>query len=858
MRLIDFLIRLYPEEFRARFGRQLRDFHTDLENDGRASLAPVVSDHVTSAMALRMQTFAQDMRYALRSLARRPAFATVVLATIALGVGANAAIFSVVNGILFRPLPYPNPEQLVFFGHKPPHWLTDQRSYFDYKRDVASFASLSAYVSNEGTLTTDGEPERVGVVSATRDFLSTIKVAPAVGRDFAVDEDLARPATVAIISHSLWQRRFGGDPRVVGSRIRLNGIPRSVVGVMPPHFDYPSNRTDVWLPMPRFNMDSLEERGNYALWVVGRLKSGRTVAQATQEANTVARRMAQDNPYSFDPRNPLQPVIEPVRERLLGQTTPYLWALLGAVGFVLLIVCVNVANLLLARGEGRRKEMAVRTALGASRSRIAMQLLTECVVLAIAGGVTGLGLAWALQRALVAAAPASIPRLDEIGVDWTMVAYTFAIALIAGLFFGLAPALRGAREAPAATLKEGGKTMSHGGSQRIRRALVVAEIALAVVMLSGASMLLRSLLNLQSAGMGFDASSVFTARVTLTNQYPEERTAVFYDELLRRIRAIPGVQSAGAARWLPVVDAGGLWGVIAEGKSYGPSQAPSLVPQQVMPGFFDAIGLPIVAGRALSESDRAGGPYAAVISRKAAKLLWPEVQDALGQRFRIGLQLEMMTVVGIVDDIRMRGYQDTPEPTMYIPYPQTPKSAYFLPRQMSLVVRTSGDPMRIANQVRAAVRALDPGVPVSEVRTLEQVVGTSVANRRFSTGLIAAIAALALMLAGIGIFGVISYGVSERTFEIGVRMALGAERSRVMTLIVGDGVRMALIGLAVGLLGAYGMARAIKSMLVDVPSVDPPTLALVSVALTLVAIGASIIPARRAMSVSPTEALRGS
>jgi putative ABC transport system permease protein len=861
MKLIDFLIRLYPEEFRARYARQLQEFHADRMDERGSSLAPVVTDHVTSAFTLRMQTLLQDVHYALRGLARRPAFAAVVLATIALGVGANAAIFSVVNGILFRPLPYPDAGQLVTFGHKAPFWLLCQRDFVEYKRDVASLASLSVYTQSEGTLTGVDEPERIPVVSATRDFLGAMGVAPAIGRFFGEDEDRARPATVAIISHRLWQRRFGGDTSVVGSKIQLNGVSRTIVGVMPPHFDYPSNRTDMWLPMPRFNMDSLEQRGNYYLFAVGRLKPGRTVERAEQEAITVARRMIQDNPLAFDPRNPLTPVLKPVREQLLGQTRPYLWAMLGAVGFVLLIVCVNVANLLLARGEGRRKEIAVRTALGASRSRIATQLLTECFVLALAGGALGLAVAWALQRALVAVAPASIPRVDQIGVDWTMVVYTFAIALLAGLFFGLAPAFRGAREAPAATLKEGGKTMSHGGSRRLRRALVVADVALAVVMLSGAGMLVRSLMNLQSAGMGFDTDNVLTVRVSPpVDGYSVERSTVFYDELLRRIRGIPGVQSAGAARWLPVADAGGLWGVMADGKSYPPSQWPSAVPQQVTTGFFKAMGMPIVAGRDFTEDDRAGGPYSVIISRKAAQLLWPEMKDALGQRMRTGGQpyQPLMTVVGIVDDIRQRGFHDTPEPTMYVPYPQTHQTAYFMPRPMALVIRTTGDPLLVTKQVRAAVRALDPIIPVSDVRTLEQVVGTSVANRRFSTGLIAAFAVLALLLAGIGIFGVISYGVSERTFEIGVRMALGAERSSVLALIVGDGVRMALIGLAAGLLGAYGVARAIESMLVGVPSVDLPTLAMVSVVLTLVAIGASLIPARRAMAVSPTEALRGS
>ena len=857
MRLIDFLVRLYPAEFRSRYAKQLRDFHRDRMLEPGASMPRVILDHLRSAFGEHMQSLKQDIRFALRGLARRPAFAAIVLATIALGVGANAAIFSVVHGILLRPLPYPDADRLVTFGHTPPQWLTGQNEYVAYKRDISSFASFSAFTQDEATLSGD-EPERVAIASVTRDFFTTMGVSPTIGRAFAEDEDHVRPATVAILSYALWQRRFAGDRSVLGAKIRLNGYPRTVVGVMPPHFGYPSERTDIWLPMRRFVVDSLESRGNYYLFIVARLKPGATIPRAMNEATTIAQRMKQDFPTSYD--TPLVPVIGELRVALLGQTRPYLLALLGAVGFVLLIVCVNVANLLLSRGEARRKEMALRTALGASRTRLAIQLITECGVLAIGGGLLGLGLAWGLQRALVAVAPASIPRLDQITLDWTVVGYTFAISLLAGLAFGLVPALRGARGAPADTLKEGGRTGHHGGSHHVRRALVVAEVALAVVMLSGAGMLLRSLVNLQSAEMGFDSRRVLTARVSLPQvEYNQERATAFYRELLTKVREIPGVQSAGAAGWLPVIGRGGQWGVIAEGKSYPPSQGPAVVPQQVTTGYFKAMGMPIVSGRDFTDDDRAGGTNTVIISRSAARMLWPELPDVLGQRLQVGGQPSApMTVVGIVDDIRARDFQDIPEPTMYVPHPQTHLTAYFMPVSLWLVVRTSGEPMLVANQIRAIVKSMSTTVPVSDIRTLEQVVGTSVENRRFSTGLIAAFASLALVLAGIGIFGVISYGVSERTFEIGVRMALGADRNQVLRLIVSDGMRMAVIGVLLGLFGAAGVARAIRSLLVDVPTIDVVTLLAVATVLPLVGIVASLLPARRAMAVSPTEALRGS
>jgi len=560
----------------------------------------------------------------------------------------------------------------------------------------------------------------------------------------------------------------------------------------------------------------------------------------------------------YDPNAPLVPVITPVSEVLVGATRPYVWMLFGAVGFVLLIVCANVANLLLARGEGRRREMAVRAALGASRRRILAQLLTESSVFALAGGALGILLAWSGTRALVALAPPSIPRVEQVRLDWAVLAYALATSFATGVLFGLMPALRASREAPADTLKEGGRAPTQAASRRVRRALVVAEVALAVVMLCGASVLLRSLLTLQSADLGFDPRSVLTARVSpTTNTYDDSRSIVFYAQLLERVRAIPGVLSAGAAGWLPVVDNGGMWGLLAEGQTYDRlPRGPVAVPQQVTAGYFEAMGLRVIAGRGFTDEDRESGPYVGIVSRSLATLLWPNA-DPIGKRFRVGGGTTFMTVVGVVDDMRGRGFDQTSEPTMYFAYPQTRQTAYFTPRSMNLVVRTAGDPLGIANRVKAIVRSLDATVPVSNVRTLEQVVGVSVANRRFSTTLLGAFAALALVLAGVGIFGVISYGVSERRFEIGVRMALGAERSRVLASVLGEGIRMTLVGVAIGIAGAAVVLRALRSLLVGVPVVDAVTFAVVAVGLVVVAVAASFIPARRATAISAMDALRG-
>ena len=873
-RFVRALIRLYPARFRERYGRAMLTFHRERVHEGDVAWYRVAWDHLTSAAAehvrelrqpSRVETtegsssmFGQDIRFAMRSLLRRPLFATIVISTIALGVGANAAIFSVVRGVLLRPLVYPEPDRVVAFGHKAPYWLVSPPEYFDYKRELRSFESIAAFIENEGNLATPDEPERISIASVSPEFFPVLGMKPELGRTFAVDEDIVTPATVVVMSYSLWQRRFAGDPAIVGKTIPFNGTPRTVVGIMPRHFDYPTARTDLWLPIQRFKPDSLGDRSNHYLFMVGRLKRGVTVERALGDAAALAKRMMRDNADRYDPKVLLTPDISRVSDSLVGPTRPYLWTLFGAVGFILLIVCVNVANLLLARGEGRRKEMAVRTALGASRRRLLVQLMTESVVFAAAGGALGLFFAWAGTRSLVALAPPSLPRLDLIGLDWAVLLYALLTSLGAGILFGLVPAVRASREAPADTLKEGGRTPQQGGSHRMRRILVVAEVALAVVMLCGAGMLVRSLVNLQSADLGFEPTSVLTAKVSPSaTVYNVERSVVFYSQLLERVRAIPGVQSAGAAGWLPVVDAGGLWGLLAEGQSYEKlSQGPTAVPQQVTPGYFKAMGLQVVAGREFTDADRTAGPYVGIVSKALARNLWPNA-DPIGKRFHLGGDSTLMTVVGVVDDIRARGFDDTPEPAMYFAYPQTEKTAYFMPRSMNLVIRTSGNPLAIANQVKAIVRSLDATVPVSRIRTLEDVVGTSVANRRFSTMLLGAFAALAMLLAGIGIYGVISYGVSERRFEIGVRMALGAERSLVLAGVLGDGIRMALIGVAVGVAGAVAVARVLRSLLVGVPVVDVTTFAAVAFGLVLVAAVASFVPARRATAISAMEALRG-
>ena len=799
----------------------------------------------------------RDLRYGARGFVRRPVFTLIVVATIALGVGANAAIFSVVSGILLRPLPYPHAEQVFSFGHEAPEWLTSEPDYLDYRREMTSLDGLAAYTRTEATLTNGDNPQRVRLVRASDGFFRVLGVPAMLGRTFQADEHVPRPAQVAVLSNALWRRSFGADPAIVGRTIRVDGVPRVIVGVMPAQFDYPEARTDLWLPLPNFNPDSLGDRSNYYLFMVGRLKPGVTLAHATVEAAAIAHRIMRDNPQNFDPSRPLVPHLSAVSDDLVGKTRPYLFALLGAVSFVLMIACANVVNLLLVRGEGRQKEMALRSAIGASRTRLTWQLLAESSLLALGGAALGLALAWAGGRSLRALAPSSIPRLDAIGIDWRVVAFTGFVACFTALVTGVLPAWRASRVPAGEVLKDAGRVVgAHAGGRSVRRALVMAEVALAVVAVGGAGMLLRSLWNLQSHRLGFDPHDVLTAGVSIARtDYDDAHAAVFFDQFVTRIRSVPGVRAVGAVGWLPVVDAGGLWGYRTEGTDYTTTRWPDAEPQQITPGALAAMGIPVLAGRAFSDADRPGSPLVAIVTRKFAEASWPG-QDPLGKRFRLGGDSPFMTVVGVVGDFRSRGFDDTPEATMFFPYAQSGISAYGEPRQMKLVIRVDHDPGAKAPAVRAILHSLDANAPLSEVRTLDEVVGTSVSNRQFTTALLAGFAVLALALAGIGTYGVVSYGVEQRAFEIGVRKALGAGNEAVMVLIMADAMRVAVVGIAVGLIATAGVGRAIRSMLVDVPAADPVTLAGTAVLLALVAAVAAMLPAKRALDVSAAEAMK--
>lgn len=808
-----------------------------------------------------LSSILQDLRFALRAVRRTPAFSATVLITLALGIGANVAIFSVVHGVLLKRLPYADADRIVHVAHAEPSTLVSEGEFVDYRRDAKTLERLSAYRSATVSLTgTDVEPERITIATVSEGFFDILGARPALGRFFlAEEEERGRGTRVAILSHGLWQRRFGGDSAVIGRDVELNGTPLPIVGVMPPRFAFPSPDVALWLPM-RLNYDTLWSRNNHYLELVGRLAPGASLTQASLQLNGMARRFMADYPGVYSPDQPLTAVVTPLPDLVLSRTRPYLTAMLGAVAFVLLIACVNVANLLLARGETRRKELAIRSAMGASRTRMVRQVLTESLVFALGGGLLGLGLAIGGVRALRALAPADLPRVDEVAVDPLVLAFALAVTLGTGLLFGVVPALRGAREDAGESLKEGGKTSSGQarGLGRARRALVVAELALAVVTLAGAGLMLRSLWKLQAVDLGFRAERLLTMRVAPPEaRYSGDRAAAFYASALERIRAIPGVEAAAAVQELPVADGHSMWSILVNGAPMGTvANSPAAMPQSVTPGYFEVMGIGLVQGRTFTGGDRAGAPLVVIVNETMAREHWPDRSPLGGTIKMLNERSPWATVVGVVRDVRNNGFQGRIPPTMYFPHAQAGESAHYVPSLMSLVIRTRGAPESTVPSVRTIVRELEPAAPLSRIRTMEQIVAESVASRRFTTQLLAGFAALALLLAGVGLYGVISYAVTQRRFEIGVRMALGASRRQVVGLVLREGLRTAAIGAVTGLAGALAIARVMRSMFVEVEPTDPLTLASVIAILVVVALVASLIPARRASAVDPMYALR--
>jgi putative ABC transport system permease protein len=798
-----------------------------------------------------MRTLFQDLRYGARTLWKRPGFTLVAVLTLALGIGANTAIFSVVNAVLLKPLPYRDPARLVqVWEHKAREGgeqdTISPQNFEDWRAQSSSFEAMSAYEYESFVLTGAGEPERVVGIKASSAFVDVLGVRPALGRGFLPGEDAPGAGRVAVLSERLWRRRFGGRADALGQSVTLNGLSHTVVGVMPADFSFPSPRLDVWVP----SVDLSRPRGDHFMFGVARLKDGVSLGQAQGELDVIARRLGEQYP---DTNRNGGVLLVPLQEELVGGARTALLVLLGAVLFMLLIACVNVANLLLARSAARRREFAVRAALGASRTRLVRQLLTESMLLSLAGGGVGFLLAvWGVDLILAAGAGA-IPRASEVGVDSRAFFFTLAASALTGLLFGLAPALNFSAPDVNGALKEGGRGASAGRRQaRSQGALVVAEIALALVLLVGGGLLLKSYARLRGVDPGFDAGRVLTARLDLPEVRYGERAsqADFARRALERLRALPGVEAAGVVNDLPLSGSRSSRSFDLDGREQSPT--PQADYRKASPDYFRAAGIRLVRGRGFNEADDEAAPPVAVINEACARRYFAG-EEPLGRRLIYsdghGGQLKR-EVVGVVADVKHESLAAQREPEVYVPFAQHPQGSMFF------ALRTAADPQALAAPLRKAVLELDGDLPVYSVMTMQQRVDSSVAPQRFNALLVAVFACAALLLAGVGVFGVMSFLVAERTHEIGVRLALGAGRADILRLVAGRGLRLALAGVALGIPVALALTRAMTRLLYEVTASDPLVFAGIALLLTSVALLACLVPARRATKVDPMVALR--
>jgi putative ABC transport system permease protein len=795
-------------------------------------------------------------------LLKKPGFTLIAVITLALGIGATTAIFSAVNAVLLRALPYEHAERVVFVSSTEVSRGIDRMTvsppnFHDWREQNQVFDEMAAFLNGNFTLTGDGEPEQFSGTRVSPNLFTLLGAEPLVGRSFLNEEEQVGRHRVVVLSYGLWQRRFGADPGLVGKTLTINGNPYTVVGIMRPDFQFPNSRTDVWMPLA-FAPGPLD-RGSHFLTVIARLKPGVTPALAQTEMAIIARRLEQ----FYKENQGVGVSVRPLREELLGGIEPALLILFGAVGFVLLIACANVANLLLARAAARRRESAIRLALGASRPRLIRQLLTESVLLSLLGGASGLLLArWGVDF-LLSLSPNTIPHSQEIGVDGRVLAFTFALSLVTGVLFGLAPALEASKIDLNEMLKEAGQTAGgKAGRHRTLRFLLVSEVALALVLLIGAGLLINSFLRLRSVNLGFDPERLLTMQISLPgSKYKEgSQRIAFFEQVLERVESLAGVESVGATNDLPL---GGtafsrfFMAADIEGVPMpaSPGELPPFAVFEVSPHYFSAMGTPLLKGRLFTAQDNQQGAPTAIINETVARRFFSD-QDPIGKRIRVGSPNGWnywMTIVGVVGDTRLEKLSQTPFPEIYTPHSQGLLGAS---SSMVLAVRSSDDPLRLAGLIREQVWAVDKNQPVSNIKTMEQLLSEGLAEPRFNTVLLGIFAVVALALSMTGVYGVASYSVSQRTREIGIRMALGAKASDVVRLVVGQGMKLALIGVVIGLVAAFALTHLMKSLLYGVDATDPLTFASIALLLPLVALLSSYIPARRAAKVDPMVALR--
>jgi putative ABC transport system permease protein len=802
----------------------------------------------------------QDLRYAARSLVRRPGFTTVVVATLALCIGATTAIFSVVNAVLLRPLPYQAPDRLVMVWSRDSIGQVDRNvvsaaNYFAWRQENSSFEQLAAYFPNWNATLTGGEAaERLEIGATSANLFATLGARAEIGRTFLPEEEVPGAPRVVVLGHALWQRRFGGDPAVLGTTIPLDGQPYTVVGVMPRDFKLPGSKADLYTPLPILGR-MLEGRIPHLLMVVGRLRPGGTIDRARVDLATVARRLEREYPET---NTGWGVTLVSLHEQVAGDARRPLLVLLAAVGAVLLIGCANIANLMLSRAAGRQRELAVRAALGAGRGRLVVQLLTESIAIAGAAGAIGLALAYWGARALAALAPDELPRLNEIEIDAGVLAFTLGVSLLTALLFGLAPAVHAVRQVTSDALKETSRAATaSGGRRRLRNMLVVSEIAFAVVLLVGAGLLISSFVRLRNENPGFRAEHVVAMKVGLPRAtYPDPaRRVAFFDELARRLRALPTVTAVGAITRLPLYDGPLTTRVVPPGRESRPdAEQPEVDLRHVSEGYFEAMGIPVIAGRPITERDvgDSATPPVMVINQTMARRLFPG-RDPVGVQVRIAggnPNAPPFTIVGVVGDVRDASLREEPKPQLYLSYRQT------APTTLSLILRSTDDPVPLVAAARRAVAAMNPDLAVHSTTTLTRVLAEAVTEERFIMLLVASFAVVAIVLAAVGVYGVMAYGVTERTREIGIRLAFGAQTRDVLRLVVGEGLALAALAVAIGLVAAWGTTRAMTSLLYGVSAADRTTYASVALLLLFVALLACYLPARRAARMDPVSAMR--
>ena len=794
-----------------------------------------------------------DLRYAWRQMARSPGFAVVAVLTLGLGIGANTAIFSVVNAVLLRPLPYPEPSNLVDVAERRPNGAPNVVSYPNFLDWQKAGALESMALCRTLWLNIGGaeRPERIVGALVSAEYFRVLGLAPAAGRYFLQGEDTPGRDRLAVISHGLWQRRFGADPAIVGRSLTVDGRGLTVIGVATPGFRFPED-AELWMPVSLDDPGLLEARGLHAYQVIGRLGAGRTLADATARLQAVASRLAAGYPES---NRGWGVAVTPLHESLVEDLRPTLLLLQGAVAFVLLIASANVAGMMLARGAARQRELSIRAALGARRRQLVRQLLTETVLLTLVGGVLGVGLAtWGVD-ALLALGPEVLRPTDASVLDGTVLAVTFGVAALTNLVFGLLPAVQTAKRGGEASLHESGRTTGGMDRQRTRRLLVAGEIALALLLLIGAGLMLRSFRHLLAVDPGFQTAKVVSARLALPRTGRDTAEIIgFYRDLVDRARALPGVSAAAAVGFLPLSREGARYSFEVEGQPFPePQQRPSSSFNVVTPGYFGTIDIPLLEGRDFGPQDGWNAPYVAVVNQTLARRFWPG-ESALGKRLTFDDNpdeaSDWLTVVGVVGDVRHRSLVEEILPQIYAPQAQVGQA------EMALLVRTSLEPGLVAASIRGVVASLDPEVPVSDIHQLVQLRDASISTDRFRTLVIGAFGVLALALAVIGVYGVISYGVVQRTREIGIRVALGARRAEILRLVMGQGVRLVLLGLGSGLVAAWGLSRVLASQLYGVSAQDPLTYLAVAAFLGAVALVATWVPAHRATQVDPTRSLR--